>query len=413
MPELVNLAQSQSSSQALPEPWTQLSGRGSAALAASLKRLIRNGLASAGEPLPSERALSLQLGVSRNAIRAALNELERDGLVRSDSTRVRRVMDTNLRPVLQHTIALVDTRPVNPVQAVQHPGWPTYVHMAALGRLQEQGYQALSCAVLEGNRSALDRLISAKPSGALLPFDIGQSPHAQSVLTVLQRASVPVVVHCDLSVSDGLGDCVCTDHCTAGRLLAQAVVERGCRRIVRLYGGSSAPWLQQRDAGFEQALRDTGREVLPPVLMAPLPVALNAKTSDEFELGVRLMAGYLAPLLQADPQIDAVLGVTDGDATRIAAAARLLGRRPGEDLCICGYDNNWRTSPFRPEGVHPTLTIDKHYDQIGHQMADLMLARLSRSGPDTPVRQVVIPSVIEISPATPANVLSTSPTPEE
>jgi GntR family transcriptional repressor for pyruvate dehydrogenase complex len=51
-------------------------------LSAQLEKLIRDGRALPGEPLPSERLLAGDLGVSRASVREAMHELELKGLVR-------------------------------------------------------------------------------------------------------------------------------------------------------------------------------------------------------------------------------------------------------------------------------------------------------------------------------------------
>lgn len=56
-------------------------------IAAELRSRIRASELQVGEPIPPERELCVELGVSRMTLRRALGVLEREGLVRRDATR--------------------------------------------------------------------------------------------------------------------------------------------------------------------------------------------------------------------------------------------------------------------------------------------------------------------------------------
>jgi GntR family transcriptional repressor for pyruvate dehydrogenase complex len=64
----------------------------------SIQEMIRSGQLAAGQPIPSQRALALQLGVSRAALREALSILDTLGMVRIEPARGMFVTDDGGAP---------------------------------------------------------------------------------------------------------------------------------------------------------------------------------------------------------------------------------------------------------------------------------------------------------------------------
>lgn len=385
-------------SEPLAAPWAEVRAESSAQLYAWLRRAIRSGLACSGEPLPSERAFSAHLNLARKTVRVAIQQLADEGLICGDSTRIRRVADQDQAGRLSHTLALVDNHPLDLEAIRERPGWPTYAHVAALNRIYEHGYQALSCVVGAGQLPALHRLIRMRPEGVLLPFDAGDSPEGKAQLDLLAQARIAVVAHRDLAaVGEDGHDYVCTDHFAGGQAQAEFLLRRGCRRILRVTRWTDRPhWLRRRDQGFEESLRQAGVEILPVLHTQPVPVGSPIHSADKYELVTRMLAGYLLPYVQCENPIDALIPVTDGQTFETATAVRLLGRVPNKDVLVVGYDNSWATGVERQfESAVPAATVEKHYRQIGSQMVDLLLARLEGQLPAEPQRQIIRPTLME------------------
>jgi DNA-binding LacI/PurR family transcriptional regulator len=69
---------------------------------------------------------------------------------------------------------------------------------------------------------------------------------------------------------------------------------------------------------------------------------------------------------------------------------RLLGREPGRDLDIVGYDNCWSWCPQRAfvgSGLGATIEVD--WTGIGRTLIGMLTARLAGRAGTTPVRSVV------------------------
>ena len=99
----------------------------------------------------------------------------------------------------------------------------------------------------------------------------------------------------------------------------------------------------------------------------------------------------------------------------IMGACNLLGRTPGKDLLVVGYDNYWKDfspGPWTP--FVPAATVDKDNTQTGRMLVRLLLDRASGRLPDEPQRWRVEPKLlvtdrdIVMQQRVPANVLPAS-----
>ena len=72
--------------------------------------------------------------------------------------------------------------------------------------------------------------------------------------------------------------------------------------------------------------------------------------------------------------LDAILAPYDGAVPFVNAACRLLGRAPGEDIWVAGYDNLWHATQGREwEAQPPAVTVDKNYFTAGCELVSLLL----------------------------------------
>ncbi len=381
----------------LSEPWNTIQCRGSAELGQALRRLIRTGSVGGGDPLPSERALAEGLGISRTTVRVALAELENEGLVVTGHKRVRRVADTAMSPLLEHAVAVLADQPViDPRLAPQQPGWPAHVQAAAASRLQHDGWQALASVVFPDVEQATQRVIRLRPAGIVVAFDCSEPGPAQRVLPLLDGSGTPFVIHCNASHDLTQYDRVCTSHEIGGKLLGERIAASGGRHVIRLYRSPvEPPWLAARDAGLSQALNEVG---------LPEPRAIRAErfaevddlgSANNFDMFSRLFFSYLFEMFKEQPEIDSIVTLNDRHAYEIGRACEMLGRRPHHDVMIFGYDNCWAEAPEREYLDNPvSATIDKHYAQIGHELANLMIARLGGELPDNPQSLLVEPTLV-------------------
>ena len=94
-------------------------------------------------------------------------------------------------------------------------------------------------------------------------------------------------------------DAVTSDHEAGSYALTKWLISQGRKRILRFWqlavsGPSEVqPWLTQRNAGYERAMRECGVEPLPAVEIFDPGYHNFNNTEEDFKLQSRLMAGYL------------------------------------------------------------------------------------------------------------------------
>ena len=115
----------------------------------TLRKWIADGKLAAGEPLPTEHSLMELLKVSRTTVRAALSQLEAEGLIRSGENRRRRVCEpTGSKPnILASTVGLLTWSVSIPEQIQKRrvsPVWERYIQVGAVEALQQGGKDSLT-----------------------------------------------------------------------------------------------------------------------------------------------------------------------------------------------------------------------------------------------------------------------------
>ena len=239
------------------------------------------------------------------------------------------------------------------------------------------------------------RLIAEKPHGVIFLNEMLKTPGGREAQAALGKAGIACVAY-GRGEEGGEYDSVGSDHAAGAHALTRWLIGQGRRRILRLWcglAGSYPEWLRQRDAGYERAMRESGLEVLPAVTTpggGVFPIS-----PETFECNARLMAGYLLEYLSGAGKVDALMSPSDGEADAMTAGCRLLGRQPGKEVLVVGYDNYWAESPSRPfEPMPPAATVDKLNEKIGRELVAVLMARTAGELPAEPQRRLVRPELV-------------------
>jgi len=173
------------------------------------------------------------------------------------------------------------------------------------------------------------------------------------------------------------------------------LLESGRHRPLMLWPTlhADAYWFAPRLEGYRHAMREAGLEPLEPVFVPDMP---NPQQEGDFEsrfkVSSRLLAGHLIEHL---PQTDALLCATDRDLFGAAAACRLFGRVPGQDIALAGYDNYWMKCAERAfEPVVPAATVDKRNRVLGRALIELLLERAKDQLRASPQLRLIAPEMI-------------------
>ncbi len=400
-------------------------------IANDFRERILSGELKAGERLPSFTEMRQQHRVSQATLNRVHSLLEAEGLIARRRGAGTFVCDFRAQEALAGgtqnggavsflSRAIVILTPFGkPVPAHQSGGWLEWIAQGATEEVQGAGMHAVSLHP-EISDAEIERLIAEKPFGALIPANLSDSATPVHLLRKLRSRGVAVVA---FGSSSGLMNCdhVESDHESGAYTLTRHMIEAGKRRILNVQPQDlGEAWLEQRQAGYERAMREAGLEAkeplqIPPVNMLPsakivakVPGATSSPSHDDvlagdrriFEAQVRSLAGYFVEALSSPSPVDGLLATTDRDTFTLAAICRLFGLEPNRDVLIAGYDNYF--AECEEGGVAPFVpwaTMDKNNRVLGAAMVQLLLQRVRGELPEAPQKRVIEPRLVIPTPS--------------
>lgn len=361
----------------------------------NIRQWIHEGQLGAGDRLPTEESLCEQLGVARTTVRAALKELETEGLIQIKG-RGRIVTPPHAEATTMHQTVVVVTDPPGELARTRTQlGWGHFIHYGVSESLGRAGLHVLTILPTSLKPQDVKRLVADQPRGVIAFRHAVYNSVGRELLDALLEAHLPTVVYGD---EPGVAefDTVASDHACGEYKVTRWMIENGCKRIMRCWEAESPTrmgWVAHRDAGYERAMKEAG--------MAPLPhlgvcgAVTAAESRQDFETAKRLMTGYLIDRLSGPNAIDGLLAISDTQVFAAAAACRMLGKEPNRDVIIAGYDNYWPGSPERQwETCIPRATVDKQNVVLGRELVKLLTQRLNGELPDEPVHRLIEPELI-------------------
>ncbi len=372
----------------------------------TIRQWIEAGDLPAGERLPSEQDLARQLGVGRRTVRTALSHLQDAGLIESVNQRVRivspRAAAANPHSIMSHSVAVFSIYEGGETRTAAG-GWEVFVERGVVDALQDAGWLSLTIHPRNLNRARVDALLRDPPAGIISRDNIGDLPHGTELMQTLGARDIPIV-HYGFTSAPSAFDTVATDHEQGCYELTKWLLSQGKRRILRYWmrpqGDDLTPfWLQERDAGYERAVREAGAPLLPAVRTWGAPFDEEMQHAREtFEKTARLTADCLTEWLTGDEPVDAIMAISDGLVFSAAEACSQSGVDPEHDITIVGYDNYWSDSPQRDYcSFKPAATVDKNNRELGAELVRLLTERLKGDLPSTPQHRVVPQQLIVVN----------------
>lgn len=152
-----------------------------------------------------------------------------------------------------------------------------------------------------------------------------------------------------------------TDNVAAGRMAAEHLWEVGCRTIAYIGGDPTFVASAERERGARQALAERGVELL----------VEASVMADWTERWGRTAA---TRILDKHPDVDGVIGASDGLARAALDILRDHGRAVPDDVAVIGFDN-WAiiATNTRP----PLSSIDLQLQNLGRVAASRLFAALA------------------------------------
>jgi len=331
------------------------------------------------------RDIADALGLSVNTVSRALagksdvSERTRR-LIEAEAERIGYVPNIQARSLVlgsMMTVGLVITNPSNPfyAQLISAIEWAcrSEGYSLVLG-ITEESPEVEAATVDALLRSGVDGAIAVPVQGDAEPWH------------KLRRAGIPtVLVNRDLPGPDW--DLVGTDNVLGAREATRVALRQGARSVVLLEEDLPISTIEQRIAGFRQALTEAGLSAGDSSVVT-VPTRRNADAALPWQAD----EGYrLAQELLEERQVDAVVVGNDYFALGLYRAIAERGLRIPDDIAVVGFGDY----PFAAYLSPALTTVRLPAAEVGRRAVELLLRRLHDASDHPPARVLVPPGLVE------------------
>ena len=222
-------------------------------------------------------------------------------------------------------------------------------------------------------RQVLGSLMEHHPAGIIL--SPAESSMASDVALAIGRHTPLLVFNRQLTGDAEPGfeyDFLGLDNRAGTRAATARLIALGHRRIAFYGGHAGSSSCRERRIGYQEALREVGIAPDERWLIETAPTRLEANA-------------HADALLALDPAPTAAVCYNDAVALGLMLGLVRLGRRPGEDFAVTGFDD----IPEAAVGIPPLTTVSAAPRERGRQAAELLLQRAA--SPSLPGRSVIAP----------------------
>ena len=200
---------------------------------------------------------------------------------------------------------------------------------------------------------------------------------ADTLPTRIQGRGLPIVF-CGRPSQLAATSYVDVDNTGGSREAVQHLVSRGCSTIALIGGPQDMIAGRDRLEGYRSALADAGR-----------PVEESLVEYGDFSEGSGAEA--MKRLLVRRPDLDGVFAASDLMAMGALRALRDAGRAVPADVALVGFDDG----PLAAVADPPLTTVHQPMEQLGREMATMLLAQISAGGAVAPQQLVLDTQLVQ------------------
>jgi LacI family transcriptional regulator len=222
-------------------------------------------------------------------------------------------------------------------------------------------------------RQVLGSLMEHHPAGIIL--SPAENSDAADLELAIGRHTPLLVFNRALIENQPAGfdyDFLGLDNRAGARAATEYLLSLGHRRIAFYGGHADSSSCRERRLGYQDALAAAGIDADPRSMIETAPTRLEANA-------------HADALFARDPAPTAAVCYNDAVALGLMLGLARLGRHPGADFAVTGFDD----IPEAAVGIPPLTTVAADPRARGRQAAELLLQRAA--APSLPRRAVIVP----------------------
>lgn len=343
-------------------------------LRAHLVRQFREGQLRPGDALPTEKELAREACISRNTVRQALADLERNGLIRRMRGRGTFVHESAMQRLKSgldiFALLIPDTR------GGYYPSLQRGFHEASA---EKHNQVIVSDTANDPWRQAdaLLQLMDKKVAGiALVPTTLPATPEHQ--IRPVQERGIPVVF-CHRRVDGIQAPLVSFSAEGVGKLAGEAIIAQGHRKVA-MFSAQRAGFGEQYERGLRAAVRAGGGELRAEFVR----YGNSARITAEHE---RFLTENLKQVMIAPDRPTAIFCAFDSDAELIYLLLGGLGFKVPEDVSLVGFGGTWRNGAI----VQRLTSVAVDEEELGRQAVTLLDEMRRHERPLNDMAEIIMP----------------------
>jgi GntR family transcriptional regulator, arabinose operon transcriptional repressor len=339
-----------------------------------LVKELQAGRLRPGDALPTEHELAERANMSRNTVRQALGQLERNGMirrVRGRGTFIHEAAMERLKSGLDiFALVIPETR------QGYYPSLQRGFHEASAIHHN----QVIVCDTDNDpfrQADALLQLMDKKVAGiALVPTTRPTTPAHQ--IRPLRERGIPVVF-CHRGVEGIQAPLVAFSALDVGRVAGTAMLAQGHRRVA-FVGTQKAGLGSQYEQGLREALQKGGAKL-------PAELVCYDDTTKIDAAHERFLAGHLEGLLQTHERPTAIFCTFDSQAEMVYLLLHRMGVRVPEEISLVGFGGTWREGAITRRLT--SVAVDE--EELGRKTVTLLDELRRRERPLDDVTEILMP----------------------